>query len=67
MLHVSSLQSGFIPGDSIVNPLVYLCHIFTEAVDVGKEVSVVFCDNSKALDCVLHEGLIDKLKAAGVS
>ena len=64
---LSSLQSGFIPGDSTVNQLAYLYHMFTEALDAGKEVRTVFCDISKAFDHVWHEGLIYKLKAAGVS
>ena len=64
---LSSLQSGFIPGDSTVNQLAYLYHMFTEALDAGKEVRTVFCDISKAFDRVWHEGLIYKLKAAGVS
>ena len=64
---LSSLQSGFIPGDSTVNQLAYLYHMFTEALDAGKEVGTVFCDISKAFDRVWHEGLIYKLKAAGVS
>ena len=63
----SSLQSGFIPGDSTVNQLEYLNHMFTEVLDAGKEVLTVFCDISKAFDRVLHEGLIYKLKAACVS
>ena len=63
---LSSLQSGFIPGDSTVNQLAYLYHIFTEALDAGKEVRTVFCDISKAFDRVWHEGLNYKLKAAGV-
>ena len=64
---LSSLQSGFIPGDSTVNQLANLYHMFTEALDAGKEVRTVFCDISKGFDCVWHEGLIYKLKAAGVS
>ena len=52
---------GFIPGDSTVNQLAYLYHIFTEALDAGKEVRTVFCDISKAFDRVWHEGLIYKL------
>ena len=35
---LSSLQSGFIPGDSTVNQLAYLYHTFCEALDAGKEV-----------------------------
>ena len=64
---LSSLQSDLIPGDSTVNQLAYLYHMFTEALDAGKEVRTVFCDISKAFDRVWHEGLIYKLKAAGVS
>ena len=64
---LSSLQSGFIPGDSTVNQLAYLYHMFTEALDAGKGVPTVFCDSSKAFDRVWHEGLIYKLKAARVS
>ena len=59
---LSSLQSGFIQGDSTVNQLAYLYHMFTEALDAGKEVWTVFCDISKAFDRVWHEGLIYKLK-----
>ena len=35
---LSSFQSGFIPGDSTVNQLAFLYHIFCEAFDSGKEV-----------------------------
>ena len=41
--------------------------MFKEALDAGKEVRTVFCDIGKAFDRVWHEGLIYKLKAAGVS
>ena len=41
--------------------------MFTKALDAGKEVRTVFCDISKAFDRVWYEGLIYKLKAAGVS
>ena len=64
---LSSLQSGFIPGDSTVNQLTYLYHTFCEALDAGKEVRAVFCDISKAFDRVWHAGLIHKLEAAGVA
>ena len=64
---LSSLQSGFIPGDSTVNQLAYLYHTFCEALDAGKEVRAVFCDISKAFDRVWHAGLIHKLEFAGVT
>ncbi len=59
-------QSGFIPGDSTVNQLVHLYHVFCEALNKGKEIRVVFCDISKAFDKVWHRGLIHKLKSAGI-
>ena len=64
---LSSLQSGFIPGDSTVNQLTYLYNTFCQALDSGKEVRVVFCDISKAFDWVWHAGLLLKLEAAGVT
>ena len=40
---LTSLQSGFIPGDSTVNQLTYFHNAFSQALDFGKEVPVVFC------------------------
>ena len=64
---LSSLQSGFLPGDSTVNQLTFLYNIFCQALDSGKEVRAVFCDISKAFDRVWHAGLLDKIQAAGVT
>ena len=64
---LTSLQSGFIPGDSTVNQLTYLYNTFCQALDSGKEVRAVFCDISKAFDRVWHTGLLHKLQAAGVT
>ena len=64
---LTSLQSGFIPGDSTVNQLTYLYNTICQALDHGKEVRAVFCDISKAFDRVWHAGLINKLEAAGVT
>ena len=64
---LSSLQSGFLPGDSTVNQLTLLYNIFCQALDSGKEVRAVFCDISKAFDRVWHAGLLVKLQAAGVT
>ena len=64
---LSSLQSGFIPGDSTVNQLTFLYNTFCQALDSGKEVRAVFCDISKAFDRVWHVGLLHKLKASGVT
>ena len=64
---ISSLQSGFMPGDSTVNQLAYLYNTFCQTLDAGKEIRVVFCDISKAFDRVWHSGLFLKLQAAGVT
>ena len=64
---LSSLRSGFIPGDSTVNQLTFLYNTFCQALDSGKEVRAVFCDISKAFDRVWHVGLLHKLRAAGVT
>ena len=63
----TSFQSGFIPGDSTVNQLTYLCNTFCQALDDGKEVRVVFCIVSKAFDRVWHAGLVHKLRADGIT
>ena len=59
---LSPSQLGFIPGDSTLNQLAYLYHIFTEALGGGKEVGTVFCDISKAFDCVCHKILFTNLE-----
>ncbi len=63
---ISRHQSGFQPGDSTVNQLSYLYHIFSEALDKKKDVHIVFCDVRKAFDRVWHKGLLYKLKKAGI-
>ena len=40
--------------------------LFCEALDKKKEVCVVFCDISKAFDCVWHNGLLFKLRSMGI-
>ena len=43
-------QSGFRPGDSTINQLIFLVHKIYEALGGGKEARVVFLDISKAFD-----------------
>ena len=50
--YLNPLQSGFRPGDSTVNQLVYLVHKIYDAFEKGKEVRMVFLDISKAFDKV---------------
>ena len=66
---ITKNQSGFRPGDSTINQLLYLINEIHEAFDHPKslEVRAVFLDISKAFDKVWHEGLVFKLKKNGVS
>ena len=63
---ITTHQSGFTPGDSAVNQLLYITNEFGRALDEGKEVRVVFCDISKAFDRVWHKGLLRKLESIGI-
>ena len=52
---ITSNQSGFIPGDSTTNQLLYFTHIIHSSFDSGMSLEVrhVFLDMSKAFDKVL--------------
>jgi len=63
---LNKLQSGFSPGDSTVNQLVYIVHLIYKALDSGHDVRMVFLDMSKAFDRVWHKGLLFKLHELGI-
>ena len=71
-LHTNNLitknQSGFRPGDSTTNQLLYVIDEIHQAFDCTKsfEVRAVFLNISKAFDKVWHEGLVFKLAQNGI-
>ena len=66
---ITKKQSGFRPGDSTTNQLLYLIDEIHQAFDCTEslEVRAVFLDISKAFDKVWHEGLLFKLQQNGIS
>ena len=60
-------QSGFTPGDSTAHQLVYLYNTFGKALNDKKDIRIVFCDQSKAIDGVWHQGLLYKLECIGIT
>ena len=64
---ISPYQSGFKPGDSCTNQLIFITHEIYQSFDDGFEVRGVFLDICKAFDKVWHDGLIYKLKQNGVA
>ena len=62
-------QSGFRPGDSSTNQLLFLVDEIYQAFEDRNslEVCAVFLDISKAFDKVWHEGLLFKLKENGIT
>ena len=65
---ITANQSGFRPGDSCSNQLLFLVNEIHKAFEDPKslELRAVFLDISKAFDKVWHEGLIHKLKQNGI-
>ena len=66
---ITKKQSGFRPGDSTTNQLLYFVNEIHQAFENPKslEAPAVFLDISKAFDKVWHDGLIFKLKQNGIS
>ncbi|CAH2232471.1 jg19404 [Pararge aegeria aegeria] len=64
LLHVK--QFGFTRGRSTIDAGVELIHNIFEAWEESHDALGVFCDLSKAFDCVVHETLVRKLHHYGI-
>jgi hypothetical protein len=63
---ISHLQAAYSPKTSTDFQLLEIYHIVAKAMEQGKATRFVFLDVSKAFDRVWHEGLLYKLKQAGI-
>ena len=61
----SNRQYGFIEGRSTVLQLLTVLDIWTEALDQGESIDIIYCDFKKAFDKVPHKRLLSKAKAYG--
>ncbi len=61
-----NFQSGFRANDSTVNQLIDISHLIYRKLKNNEEVIGIYLDISKAFDKVWHQGLIYKLKKAGI-
>ena len=64
---LSDKQFGFISGRSTVLQLLHVFDKWTEILDRGEEIDVIFCDFQKAFDTVPHKRLCDVLAHYGIT
>jgi len=64
---LSNRQYGFITGRSTLLQLLTVLDMWTECLDRGSEVDVIFLDFQKAFDRVPHNRLLDKMKHYGIT
>jgi hypothetical protein len=64
--YFSDKQFGFLPGRSTVLQLLKMLDTWTEALDNGDVIEVLYLDIQKAFDTVPHRRLLLKLEALGI-
>ena len=64
--YFSNKQFGFLTGRSTVLQLIRVIDEWTQALDEGDAVDVIYCDFMKAFDKVPHKRLMEKIKSYGI-
>ena len=59
---ISSNQFGFLPGRSTILQMINVMNYWTEAIDGGNHIDVIYCDFMKAFDKVPHKRLLKILQ-----
>ena len=59
-------QHGFVPGRSYMTQLLITIELWTEMLDTGAPLDVIYLDFKKAFDSVPHKRLLSKLDAYGI-
>ena len=63
---ISDKQFGFIGGRSTMLQLLKVLDIWTQILDQGGEIDVIYCDFMKAFDKVPHKRLLFKIQQYGI-
>ncbi|KAL8609302.1 hypothetical protein ACOMHN_060031 [Nucella lapillus] len=63
---ISRQQHGFVQGRSCVTQLLDVMDAWTEILDAGGSVDIIYMDFMKAFDSVPHRRLLMKLAAYGI-
>ena len=64
---ISSNQSGYKPGGSCTNQLLFIADEVYKSLDCGYDVRGVFIENPKAVDKIQHNVVVFKSEQNGVS
>ena len=59
-------QHGFVPGHSCMTQLLVTLELWSEILDVGDPIDVIYLDFRKTFDTVPHKRLLRKLEAYGI-
>ena len=60
-------QHGFVPGRSCITQLLCCIEDWSNMLDLGMPVDIIYLDFKKAFDAVPHQRLIEKIKSFGIT